>query len=172
VQTQGEAGSGFAGEADGQQARRRQPPEGRDVACANRRASGAAKASAGAAQGRLTRGWSTTHLFGRIAARDPAEEFFEIRWFVVVRGNSGHEDSVTCKHFADAKRDIRQPIPKEIAAKLKKCGLAATESRQKPTKARPKSYFLSTNYRTLLIMKMFELIRTQRREGLQWLRQR
>jgi hypothetical protein len=50
--------------------------------------------------------------------------------------------------------------------KSQKCGLTATERRQKPVKQGLKSYFLSTNYLNLLIMMMFELIRTQKREGL------
>jgi hypothetical protein len=36
----------------------------------------------------------------------------------------------------------------------------------KAPKARSKSHSLSTNYQGLLIMEMFELIRTQMREGL------
>ena len=45
-----------------------------------------------------------------------------------------------------------------------KCGLAATESAQKPAKARSKSYFLSTNYHALLIMKSFETDSNSKRE--------
>jgi hypothetical protein len=57
--------------------------------------------------------------------------------------------------------DIRQWISSQIPAKHKKCGLDATEELKSPQNAPAKSYSLSTNYPILLIMKMFELIRTQ-----------
>jgi hypothetical protein len=54
----------------------------------------------------------------------------------------------------------------QCGRKSQKCGLTATERRQKPVIQGLKSHFPSTNYLNLLIMMMFELIRTQKREGL------
>jgi hypothetical protein len=90
-----------------------------------------------------------------------------------VRENACARIPITWQHFGAESADIRQSIPASLAQNAKKCGLPATEQAQKPGTPRSKFYFLSTNYQPLLIMKVFELIRTQSERGnWQWLGQR